>query len=96
MAEIDDAIAITASIANQRLKISDQHVTDMLADLSDATPEEVRRLRDSARENDAQTIGSVLIKRIEKKRRADADGKAAQVWADNTLNPTEFLQLFGS
>jgi hypothetical protein len=95
MAEIDDAIALTSAAADARLKISDQHVSDMLADFSDASPQEIRQLRDAAREDDAERIGQAIIKRIQAKRRAEADTKGAQVWADLTMNPTEFLALFG-
>jgi hypothetical protein len=95
MAAIDDAIALTSAAADRRLKVSDTHVQDMLADLSDATPEQVRKLRDWVQENDAQSIGQMFIKQTEAKRRAEADVKGAQVWADGNMNPTEFLALFG-
>ncbi len=95
MAAIDDAIAITQAAADRRLKISDQHVQDMLADISDASPQEVTALRDWARAGDTDSIGKAFIKRIEAKRRAEADIKAAQVWADGNMSPTEFLALYG-
>lgn len=95
MAAIDDAIAITQSVADRRLKVRDQHVIDMLAELSDASPEEVARIVKAVQEKDAETIGQAIIKRVEIKRRAEADLRATQVWADGNLNPTEFLALFG-
>jgi hypothetical protein len=95
MAAIDDAIAVTQAAADRRLKVSDQHVMDMLADLTDASPEEVTHLRDWIRAGDSDSIGKAIIKRTEAKRRAEADIKAAQVWADGTLNPDEFLALYG-
>jgi hypothetical protein len=95
MAAIDDAIAITQSIADRRIKVNDQHVIDMLAELSGASQEEIAKIVKAVQEKDAETIGQVIIKRVEAKRRVDADTRAAQVWADGNLNPNEFLTLFG-